>query len=991
MIAFAEFLRIVCGRDEAPYPWQSRLAERCANAEPPSVIAVPTGAGKTTTVDALVWALAHQADRPAAKRTVGVRIVWAIDRRILVDEVHEHAERLAKLLAKALHTPADPLCDLAKRLADLSGASGPPLVATRWRGGLQERPEQCGPLQPQIISSTVAQIGSRLLFRGYGVGERSLASEAGLAACDTTICLDEAHLSEPFRQTVAAIRNQREADERSLALPGLRAITLTATPASDAEDVLRLDDADRAALGQRFTGDKRATLVDPEMGGEDAGRTGLLAAATADYVRTGAATVACVVNTVRRARAVFDALVKELAEDADVALLIGPQRPADRELMLGRYRDKLFDGKPGEKPLVCVATQTFEVGLDADVAAMVTESASATALIQRLGRLNRRGLTCGRATIVRDEGRWLYADDEPAAWDWLQRLPAVDGAVDVSVSAIERSTPPQLQRISHAATLTPEIVELLAQTAPRPGGLREPDLDAFLRGAESTPAADVAVCWRSDLREDLVTEKADGYRRMLLKLVPPGPQELLTLSLTSARALLAARYPQGASPAAAARLALFEADVEGATHDARIPEPSHDEQQLPFLVLRRGVMRRGTFARKAPASEGGETAAVRPSELAPGDVLVLPIKAGGTDEHGLAPTQKGAAKDVAADLLGNSPAAPVRMTPGALGEDPASERWKAIAQVCTAAESDLVEEVTADARRGTLTSAFVAELQVMLPGHAGLQALFDSASAQGEPVATLRSVGRLDASGRPRLDDTDPRSDEDELEMAWVLLPVKSVNRDPAFGPDCSPPTIDAHARAVSAEVRAYTERLRLPAEPAAALVLAACAHDHGKADARTQRFYRRGVRTLAATPIAKSEFGTQDPRAAQEARRLAGLPDHQRHEIASVKVLADALASGTPAPDALDPDLALYAAGTHHGLGRPIPQVPEGGSPARPFRIDAAGVAGEAMGDGRDGWAEGTWMERFWRVNERYGTWGTAYLVALLVLSDRVVSSEGQ
>ncbi len=303
---FAEFLRIVRESDDDPYPWQARLAERCASAEPPSAITVPTGAGKTTTVDALVWALAQQADRPAAERTVGVRIVWAIDRRILVDEVYEHAKQLAGLLAAAVDNPTDPLHEPATRLAGLSG--GPPLVATRWRGGLEDRPERCGPLQPQIITSTVAQIGSRLLFRGYGVGRRSLAIEAGLAACDTTICLDEAHLAEPLRETIEAVRGQRQAGERVLALPSLRAITLTATPPRDVEDVLSLDDDDRVALGRRFTGEKRASLVEPESSTGEAGQVKLLAGTAAEYVRSGKPTVACVVNTVRRARAVFDAL-----------------------------------------------------------------------------------------------------------------------------------------------------------------------------------------------------------------------------------------------------------------------------------------------------------------------------------------------------------------------------------------------------------------------------------------------------------------------------------------------------------------------------------------------------------------------------------------------------------------------------------------------------------------------------------------------------------
>ncbi|MGH3949856.1 MAG: DEAD/DEAH box helicase family protein, partial [Pseudonocardiaceae bacterium] len=132
MIDFGEFFRAVQVGDSdpalgdhqeahAPYPWQRRLAERCAHDHPPAVIAVPTGTGKTMTIDALVWALAHQAERPAAERTVGVRIVWAIDRRIIVDEVHEHARALAETLTRALEDRSDALHDVASRLARLSG------------------------------------------------------------------------------------------------------------------------------------------------------------------------------------------------------------------------------------------------------------------------------------------------------------------------------------------------------------------------------------------------------------------------------------------------------------------------------------------------------------------------------------------------------------------------------------------------------------------------------------------------------------------------------------------------------------------------------------------------------------------------------------------------------------------------------------------------------------------------------------------------------
>ena len=96
---FADFYQAIHGR--APFPWQERLARRVAETnEWPDKVGVPTGLGKTACLDIAVWWLAAQADHTPSLRTAPTRIWWVVNRRLLVDSTHEHAERLARILAE---------------------------------------------------------------------------------------------------------------------------------------------------------------------------------------------------------------------------------------------------------------------------------------------------------------------------------------------------------------------------------------------------------------------------------------------------------------------------------------------------------------------------------------------------------------------------------------------------------------------------------------------------------------------------------------------------------------------------------------------------------------------------------------------------------------------------------------------------------------------------------------------------------------------------
>jgi CRISPR-associated endonuclease/helicase Cas3 len=987
MISFRDFFAATgLGGPRTPYPWQETLAARLAAGEPPAAIVVPTGGGKTVTIDALLWALAAQAERAPHERTVGVRTVWAIDRRILVDEVHAGATRLAQRLAAALRDPADELHEMALRLRSLTGEDGEPLRVTRWRGGLASEARAHDPHQPEIITSTVAQIGSRLLFRGYGVGERSLALEAGLAAVDTTICLDEAHLAEPFRQTVDAIRSLRNSETTKL--PALHAITLTATPVAGLADadVHLIGDDDRAALGTRLTGEKLARLVQPASD-RPSDQVAALLDAVGGHLDAGAGTIACVVNSVRTASDVQAGAARRWP-DVDRALLVGPQRSIDRERLLDRHRAQLFDRAPADTPLVCVATQTFEVGLDADVDALVTQSASASALVQRLGRLNRAGRGRGRATIVRDMQSPLYADDEPPAWRWLESLTRADGTIDVSVAALMAdNTRPGPARSPVAPQLSAEVVELLVQTAPRPAPMADPDVEVFLRGAEERPSTDVGLCWRCDLRIDDDSLAGRAYRRALLRLVPPGREEIVTVSIARAHALLRARRAPRSQLGALTRAGLDSPDVEGGDEgdvalDA-LPAPRTDG----YAPTRLAVLRGREMYEVALDGGGDPNLDLRLRDVRPGDVLVLPTSAGGYANDVLAPESGDAVPDVAPDVraAGNVTVSPtaLRLTREVLDEAGFdSARILSHAQRCDRAGGSGLEHLWG--RLGSLGERLRAQ------GDLDLRRLTE------EPEPYLGDID--DVADEVLLSHDEPPPFEEEQAVdgsgpAFVLLARPFVTHEELRPAGTSPPTLDEHATAVAERAAGFVARSALPQPVAGAIVLAARAHDHGKADPRFQAFFRAGVPALLGAPIAKSVFGTADVQTSRSARAAAGLPDGLRHEIASVAALVDAVDRGDIAQLSAptDVELALHLVATHHGLGRPVPRVPSTGRAApREFSVAAAGITATARGDGDEGWDDGAWLRRFFAVVDRYGAWGSAYLEALLVLADRAVSRKG-
>ena len=154
-------------------------------------------------------------------------------------------------------------------------------------------------------------------------------------------------------------------------------------------------------------------------------------------------------NRVATARDTFEAMRQALKDEAEVELLIGRTRPIDRDDYAAKLMPNLRatgEPRPGEKPVVVVATQTIEVGADFDFHAMFLEAASYAAIRQRLGRCNRLGRRDGaRGAIVLvragAEDDPVYRNTIETTWSLLTSH-AEQGEIDLGISSAPAATTP---------------------------------------------------------------------------------------------------------------------------------------------------------------------------------------------------------------------------------------------------------------------------------------------------------------------------------------------------------------------------------------------------------------------------------------------------------------------------------------------------------------------------------------------------------------------
>ena len=960
---FAEFFEAV--HDYSPFPWQQKLVDRLATGDKwPGVLDLPTGSGKTAALDAAVFHLAMCADAPGK---AAMRVAFVVDRRLVVDDAFGRAEKIAGALraASRADTGSNRVAkEVARRLQRLSGSGNPPLVARRLRGGVPlEEDWARTPTQPTILCSTVDQVGSRLLFRGYGVSDRMKPVHAGLLGVNSLILLDEAHLSEPFRQTLRALRKIGRA-EIGVAL-------LTATPGRSEERVFRLsaEDREHQTLKDRLEAPKCAFLRPLVRGTDDtvARRFASEARQAMNRLRengVAAAAVGVIVNRVALARRTYELLADEDA--ADAVLLIGRSRDVDRDdvaATLAPFRTGAMAVRAEAKPLFVVATQCLEVGVDLDLDGLVAQAASLDALRQRFGRLNRAGrpiqaegvLLARTEDVAKRADDPVYGDRIRKTWDALTNL-AEDGVVDFGVEVLSRLLSEDEIDVEDLAAerpsapiLMPAYLDLWSRTSPPP--VADPEVSLFLHGPERT-AAGVSVVWRGDLSEADFMEGSGTDLAEVMRLVPPRAAEAIEIPLSAVGAWLRQYWYEAAEVS----------DVPARETEAGAPGSSRVADRPAFRWAGHGSPRTGL---------------VGPNELRPGDLVVVPAVYGGCDRFGWAPASMDTVRDVAEVAAGPY----------------ARRRWAVrVASNATQTEAQWQRLLAVVADEGLAGLALVGRLLAAMPSEDPTDEETESEvrsprSTRASLEMLLRARGRIVAhrpygGGAPgRVILVADRGVED-ASAASVATPV--TEDETASHTSSEPVLLDDHCRRVACFVRRFARKLDVEEEDD--LVLAAFLHDGGKADPRFQTMLSGGDPwNRPDGPVLAKGARSWSP----AARSNAGLPRRWRHEALSVRMAR----SHPRFAEADDPKLVSWLIGSHHGRGRPFfdfvdsqPEQPLPCLDVTDWSLPPEVPGPESLAFDLEG---DDWPSLFDDLKRRYGHWSLAHLEAILRLADHRASEE--
>ncbi|MBS4940700.1 MAG: type I-U CRISPR-associated helicase/endonuclease Cas3 [Rothia mucilaginosa] len=614
-------------REHYPFSWQEEVLDHiCEHGVWPERINAPTGSGKSSVVDIHLFANALAAVGAAPR--VPRRLCVTVGRRALVDSqadrARENLRRMNEVLADESGEP-DILRRVAEALQSFQTRNDDQRIAPfevgHIRGELSNRALPVTDISAcAIIAATPDMYGSRALFRGYGSTKAARPRETALLTMDTVMVLDEAHMNRQLLHTTQRIAELQKR-EANLGVPTLQVVETTATPSTeDSEsttlgvDIEALDSPNDKELRKRVYSHKELMLHPIDKWDGKPGNSPTVNAAV-DAIKkflahreagagsNEAHTIGCIVNHVRTAIAIKEALIKNkvLEKAEEVQLLVGRMRPYDLENLQNKHR-KLFTTEGDKSVKVVVATQTLEVGIDVDFADLVTELAPASSLAQRFGRVNRLGrrkdskvvvIEPASGDLVKKDAPPYKAVDLSNAYAWLEVL---NGAENPSVNPVAMVKNPPVQsspeRLLYQRPEWPDLLEF-SRTDENP--YDEPDLDLWLHDSLDAETAMGGVI----VRDNLPSNTSAAMEILKTSYFAPSDRETFPANLKILQEILDYQDEHGVKP-------------------------------------RKFLYRQGEISLWQDADHGDENN----QSLAPGDVLILDTGSIPFTNQGIAVTQR---------------------------------------------------------------------------------------------------------------------------------------------------------------------------------------------------------------------------------------------------------------------------------------------------------------------------------------------------------------
>ena len=619
---FGDFFAALNG-GYAPFSWQEEVLDHiCEHGVWPERINAPTGSGKSSVVDIHLFANALAAVGAAPR--VPRRLCVTVGRRALVDSQATRADKILGDLKDALADESgEP--GILRRVAEAlqsfqtrnDGQGIGPFEVGHIRGELSNRALPVTDISAcAIIAATPDMYGSRALFRGYGSTKAARPRETALLAMDTVMVLDEAHMNRQLLHTTQRIAELQKR-EVNLGVPTLQVVETTATPSTeDSEsttlgvDIEALDSPNDKELRKRVYSHKELVLRPIDKWDGKPGNAATVNAAVGVIkeflARRGVGegsevvdTVGCIVNHVRTAISIKEALAKDkvLGKD-EVQLLVGRMRPYD----LKKLHPDLFTTEGDKSVKVVVATQTLEVGIDVDFADLVTELAPASSLAQRFGRVNRLGhRTDSKVVVIEPASGDSVKKDAPPykavdlsnAYAWLE---ALNGAENPSVNpAAMVKNPPVQSSPERLLYQRPEWPDLLEFSRTDENPYDEPDLDLWLHDSLDAETAMGGVI----VRDNLPSNTSAAMEILKTSYFAPSDRETFPANLKILQEILDYQDEHGVKP-------------------------------------RKFLYRQGEISLWQDADHGEESR----QSLAPGDVLLLDMGSVPFTNQGIAVTQR---------------------------------------------------------------------------------------------------------------------------------------------------------------------------------------------------------------------------------------------------------------------------------------------------------------------------------------------------------------